>query len=119
MDTGLGFGGAIYGQGTHGIGVMQGFTVPASTSTAKTYGVAVWEGTYSGPDATATINFFGGLIKGGTSYSSSTTTMKSYPNFTWAGYGIGSDQSTVYTSGYMAWDSQLVPGATWTEKVVD
>ena len=119
MDTGLGFGGAIYGQGTHGKGVMQGFAVPASTSTIKAFGVSEWEAIYATSASTASVYFFGGLIKGGTSFIESTTAMKSYPNFQWAGFETASEQSTVYTSGYIAWDGQLVPDATWTEKVVD
>ena len=37
----------------------------------------------------------------------------------WAGnLDLGSGTSTVYSSGYIAWDSQLVADATWTNQTV-
>jgi hypothetical protein len=38
---------------------------------------------------------------------------------TWDGnVDLGSGTSTVYSSGYIAWDSQLVDDATWTTQTI-
>ena len=119
MDTGLGFGGAIYGQGTHGKGVMQAFIDLDSTATVKSFGVAQWEGTQFQADATTSLTNYGGLLKGGTALILASTVMQDRPNFVWAGFDTASEQSNVYTSGYIAWDGQLIPDATWTTQIID
>jgi len=120
MDTGIGFGGAIYGQGTHGKGVMQSYGMVASNSSvAGTFGIVQWESTNALINSTGVLKPFGGLIKGGTTYSEAITSMQSYPNFIWAGFTTTSEQSTVYISGYIAWDGQLITDATWTTQIID
>ena len=48
-----------------------------------------------------------------------TGTMYSHPVFTWAGFGdIGTEQSTIFTFGQIAWDGQLVADATWTTQTI-
>jgi hypothetical protein len=115
----LGFGSAKFNQGTFGKGVMVGHVSQASTSTAQTFGIAQWEATNTLATATTTVFTFGGLIHGATGYMQGTGTMYSHPVFQWAGFGdIGTEQSTFKSFGYIAWDSQLVADATWTNQTV-
>jgi hypothetical protein len=116
----LGFGSAKFNQGTFGKGVMVGHASQASTSTAQTFGIAQWESTHSATYSTATVLTFGGLIHGATGYMQGTGTMYSHPVFQWAGFGnIETVQSTFQSFGYIAWDSQLVADAAWTNQIVD
>jgi len=115
----IGFGSEIFSQGTFGKGVMQGHIDLDATSTVKTFGVAEWEATNALINSSGVLKPFGGLIKGGTTYIETITSMYSYPNFTWAGFDIASETATVSTSGYIAWDGQLIPDATWTTQIID
>ena len=93
----IGFGSANFNQGTFGKGVIQSYGIIASTTLT-----------------------FGGLIHGATGYMQGTGTMYSRPVFTWAGFSdIGTEQSTISTFGHIAWDSQLVSDATWTNQTID
>ena len=115
----LGFGSANFNQGTFGKGVMVGHGSLDSTSTVQSFGIAHWESTQSLASSTSIVLSFGGLIHGATGYIPVTTTMYSYPVFTWAGFGdIGSIPSTISSFGYIAWDGQLVDDATWTTQTV-
>ena len=115
----LGFGSAKFNQGTFGKGVIQSHGSIASTSTVNTVGIAQWEAGHSYTVATATVVMFGGLLKGGKSYMQGTSTMYSYPNFTWAGFGDLEVGSTTLTFGYIAWDKQNVSDTNWTTFQVD
>ena len=115
----LGFGSAKFNQGTFGKGVMVGHGSPVSTATVKTFGIAHWESTHSLASSTSTVLMFGGLIHGATGFMQGTGTMYSHPVFTWAGFGdIGTEQSTIFTFGQIAWDGQLVADATWTTQTI-
>jgi len=115
----LGFGSAKFNQGTFGKGVMQSHGSIASTSIVNTFAIAQWESTHSLTYSTATALMFGGLIQGASGYMQGTSTMYSFPVFTWAGFGdIGTEQSTLLTFGHIAWDGQLVDDATWTTQTV-
>jgi len=115
----LGFGSANFNQGTFGKGVVVGHTDLDATSIVNTFGIAQWESAHSVAGSTSTVLMFGGLIHGATGYIQGTGTMYSYPVFTWAGFGdIGTEQSTISTFGYIAWDGQLVDDATWTTQTV-
>ena len=116
----LGFGSAKFNQGTYGKGVMQAHGNVPSTSIVNTFGIAHWESTHSATYSNYAIFTFGGLIHGATGFMQGTGTMYSYPVFTWAGFGdIGTEQSTIFSFGYIAWDSQLVADATWTTQTVN
>jgi hypothetical protein len=116
----LGFGSAKFNQGTFGKGVMQAHGKVPSTSIAQTFGIAQWESTHSLVYSSSTTLTFGGLIHGATGYMQGTGTMYSHPVFTWAGFGnIETVQSTFQSFGYIAWDSQLVADAAWTNQIVD
>ena len=119
MDTGLGFGGANYGQGTHGKGVMQSFADTDATTSVSSFGVAIWEATQSQINATASLTDFGGLSKGGTALISASTIMQDRPVFQWAGFGSDSPSIEVLTYGYISWDGQNVSDTTWTPFQVD
>jgi len=116
----LGFGSANFNQGTFGKGVMVGHGSIASTSIAQTFGIAQWESTHSLTSSTSVVLTFGGLIHGATGFMQGTGTMYSHPVFQWAGFGdIGTEQSTILSFGYIAWDGQLVDDATWTTQTVN
>ena len=115
----LGFGSAKFNQGTFGKGVMVGHGSPVSTSTVNTFGIAQWESTHAETSSTSTVLTFGGLLKGGTTYMQGTGSMYSYPVSTWAGFGVNTVQGTTLTFGYISWDGQDVPAATWTTFQVD
>jgi len=117
----IGFGSANFNQGTFGKGVIQSYGIIASTSSvAGTFGIAQWESTHFLTSSNSAVLTFGGLIHGATGYIQGTGTMYSHPVFTWAGFGdIGTEQSTISTFGYIAWDSQLVSDATWTNQTVE
>ena len=120
MDTGLGFGGARFSQGTFGKGVMQSHGIIASTSSiAGTFGIAQWESTHAEVSSSSTVLMFGGLLKGGTSYMQGTGTMYSSPVFQWAGFGVETVQGTTLTFGYISWDGQEVSDTTWTPFQID
>ena len=115
----LGFGSANFNQGTFGKGVMQSHGSIASTSIVKTFAIAQWESVHSEAKSISTVLMFGGLIHGATGYMQGTGTMYSHPVFTWAGFGdIGTEQSTIFTFGQIAWDGQLVADATWTTQTI-
>ena len=114
----LGFGSANFNQGTFGKGVIQAHGSIASASSTQTFGVAIWEATQAQIVGTSSLTNFGGLSKGGTTLINGITTMQGHPNFVWAGFNSSSEQSTVSTFGYIAWDGQLVADATWTNQTV-
>ena len=117
----LGFGSANFNQGTYGKGVQQGFVKPASVADVQVACHALWEAypTFS-INATGTALFFGGLIKGAFLDIQGTGTIYSYPNgIVWKGnLNLGIGTSTIYSSGFIAWDGQLVADATWTTQTV-
>ena len=117
----LGFGSAKFNQGRYGIGVQQGFVKPVSTVDVQVACHALWEAypTFS-INAIGTALFFGGLIQGAFLDIQGTGTIYSYPNgIVWNGnLNLGIGTSTIYSSGYIAWDGQLVDDATWTTQTV-
>tara|TARA_R110002020_G_C16238469_1_gene768945 strand:- start:93 stop:449 length:357 start_codon:yes stop_codon:yes gene_type:complete len=117
----IGFGSANFNQGTFGKGVIQSYGIIASTSSvAGTFGIAQWESTHTLSYSSSVVLTFGGLIQGATGYMQGTSTMYSYPVFTWAGFGdLETEQSTISSFGQIAWDGQLVPDSTWTNQIVD
>ena len=119
MDTGLGFGGAKFNQGTYGKGVMQSFADTDATTSVSSFGIAQWESAHAEALANSTVLMFGGLLKGGTSNMQGTGTMYSAPVFQWAGFGIETIQGTTLTFGYISWDGQNVPETTWTPFQID
>jgi len=115
----LGFGSAKFNQGTFGKGVMQSYGSIASTSIVNTFAIAQWESTHSLVYSASTALMFGGLIQGASGYMQGTSTMYSFPNPTWAGFGdIETVQGTVSTFGHIAWDGQSVADSTWTTQTV-
>tara|TARA_R110000824_G_scaffold60348_1_gene161399 strand:+ start:208 stop:567 length:360 start_codon:yes stop_codon:yes gene_type:complete len=117
----LGYGSANFNQGRYGIGVQQGFVNPASVADVQVSNHVIWSPvpTYS-INASSVALIFGGLIQGALVDIQGTSTV--YANnvlMRWAGnLDLGSGTSTVYSSGYIAWDSQLVADATWTNQTV-
>jgi len=115
----LGFGSAKFNQGTFGKGVMVGHGSPVSTSTVNTFGIAQWESTHTLVLSSSVVLMFGGLIQGASGYMQGTSTMYSFPNPTWAGFGdIETAQSTFSSFGHIAWDGQAVADSTWTTQTV-
>ena len=119
MNTGLGFGGAVFGRGTHGKGVMQSFVDTASASSVSSFGVALWESLHSEVESESSITNFGGLLKGGTTSILASTVAEDRPNFQWAGFGSDSPLIEVLTHGYIAWDGQNIADSVWTTQNVD
>ena len=119
MDTGLGFGGAKFNQGTFGKGVMQSFADADATTAVSSFGIAVWESTYSEVDSTSSLTDFGGLLKGGTTSIYASTITQDRPVFQWAGFGSDSIPTEVSIYGYIAWDGQEVSDSTWTTQEVE
>ena len=115
----LGFGSANFNQGTFGKGVQQGFVKPASVVDVQVANYAIWPG-FAHNDATANVDIFGGLIKGAfVDIQGTATIYASKILMTWDGnLDLGSGTSTVYSTGYIAWDSQLVTDATWTTQTI-
>ena len=116
----LGFGSAKFNQGTSGKGVQQGFVKPASVADVQVANYALWESGYINNNATTTVIFFGGLIQGAFIDIQGTGTIYSYPNgIVWKGnLDLGIGTSTIYSSGFIAWDSQLVDDGSWTTQTV-
>jgi len=115
----LGFGSANFNQGRYGIGVQQGFVNPLSTTDIQVANHVIWPG-FAHNNSTVNVDIFGGLIKGSFLDIQGTTTIyASNILMTWDGnVDLGSGTSTVYSSGYIAWDSQLVDDATWTTQTI-
>ena len=117
----LGFGSAKFNQGTYGKGVQQGFVKSAAVADVQVANHAIWAAypTYS-IDGTATALFFGGLIQGAFLDIQGTTTIyASNILMTWDGnLDLGSGTSTIYSSGYIAWDGQSVADTTWTTQTI-
>ena len=117
----LGFGSANFNQGRFGIGVQQGFVKPLSTADVQVANHVIWSGyPTEAINATSTALIFGGIIKGSFLDIQGTSTIyASNILMTWDGnVDLGSGTSTVYSSGYIAWDSQLVDDATWTTQTI-
>ncbi len=119
MNTGLGFGGAVFGRGTHGKGVMQSFADTASASSVSFFGVAIWESPHSEVESESSLTDFGGLLKGGTTSIFASTVAEDRPNLQWAGFGSDSIPTVVSTHGFIAWDGQVVADSVWTTQNVD
>ena len=115
----LGFGSANFNQGRFGIGVQQGFVKPLSTVDVQVANHVIWPG-FAQNNATVNVDIFGGIIKGSFADIQGTSTIyASNILMTWNGnVDLGSGTSTVYSSGYIAWDSQLVADATWTTQTI-
>ena len=115
----LGFGSAKFKQGTYGKGVQQGFIKPIGTVDVQVANYVIWPG-FAHNHGTVNVDVFGGLIKGSFIDIQGTSTIyASNILMTWDGnVDLGSGTSTVYSSGYIAWDSQLVSDATWTNQTV-
>ena len=113
------YGSGNYSLANYGTGVAEAYGLFASTSTVNTFGIAQWESTQFLASSTSIVLSYGGLIHGATGYIQGTGTMYSSPVFTWAGFGdIGTEQSTIFTFGQIAWDGQLVDDATWTTQTI-
>ena len=116
-----GFGSANFSQGRYGIGVQQGFVKSASVADVQIANHVIWSPvpTYS-INASSTALIFGGLIQGAFLDIQGTSTI--YANnvlMIWAGnLNLGVGTSTMYSFGKIAWDSQLVSDATWTNQTV-
>jgi len=115
----LGFGSANFNQGRYGIGVQQGFVKSASVADVQIANHVIWPG-FAQNNANSTALIFGGLIQGAFLDIQGTSTI--YANnvlMTWAGnLDLGVGTSTMYSFGKIAWDSQLVSDATWTNQIV-
>ena len=119
MDTGLGFGGAKFSEGTFGKGVMQAFADADATTGVSSFGVAQWESVHTIVYSPSTLLTFGGLLKGGTTSIYASTITQDRPVFQWAGFGSDSPSIEVLTYGYVAWDGQNVSDSIWTTQEVD
>jgi len=119
MDTGLGFGGAKFSEGTFGKGVMQSFADADATTAVSSFGVAVWESPHSEVESESSLTDFGGLLKGGTTSIYASTVTEDRPNFIWGGFGSDSIPTEVSIYGYIAWDGQNVSDSTWTTQIID
>jgi hypothetical protein len=117
----LGFGSANFNQGRFGIGVQQGFVKPLSTADVQVANHVIWAGypNYS-INASSTALIYGGLVQGAFLDIQGTSTI--YANnilMIWDGnLNLGVGTSTMYSFGKIAWDSQLVSDATWTNQTV-
>ena len=115
----LGFGSANFNQGTFGKGVQQGFVKPASVADVQVANHVIWPG-FVLNNSTVNVDIFGGLIKGAfVDIQGTATIYASKILMTWDGtVDLGAGTSTIYSSGYIAWDSQLVADATWTTQTI-
>ena len=115
----IGYGSALFGQGTHGKGVMQGWVgITQPISTYYSSGVAENDGFVS-VKATSTFQVFGGLTLGAYGLISATTDRQGKPDAQWFGAGVSNTTTTMQAFGYMAWDSQLVDETTWRTQTID
>ncbi len=117
----LGFGSAKFGEANYGRGVIQSNAcIIPETVNIDVFPYVEYHG-WVDPKAVVNVDSFGGLIKGAwVDISTDTTIISSGIKMTWAGWcfmGIGT--STVNSSGFIAWDSQLVGDSTWTNQIVD
>ena len=119
MDTGLGFGGAKFSEGTFGKGVMQSFADADAATAVSSFGVAVWESPHSEVESTSSLTDFGGLLKGGTTSIFASTVAEDRPNFIWTGFGSDSPLIEISTHGFIAWDGQIIADSVWTTQNVD
>ena len=115
----LGYGSANFNQGTWGKGIQQGFLKNTSTVDVQVASLATWVG-YAHNRSTVSVDFFGGLTLGAFADFQGTSTMyASKILMTWDGnLDLGSGTSTMYSSGFIAWDGQLVSDATWTTQTI-
>tara|TARA_Y100001951_G_C11162561_1_gene195594 strand:+ start:204 stop:560 length:357 start_codon:yes stop_codon:yes gene_type:complete len=117
----LGFGSAKFGEANYGRGVIQSNAcIIPETVNIDVFPYVEYQG-WVDPKAVVNVDVLGGLIQGAwCQVETDSTIIASGIKMTWAGWcfmGIGT--STVNSSGFIAWDSQLVDEATWSTQTVD
>ena len=117
----LGFGSAIYGQGNWGKGIIQSNAcIIPETVNVDVYPTVEFVA-HAHNKATTNVDAFGGIILGAwVDIDVDTTIIASGIKMTWAGCSfLGVGTSSFDSAGYIAWDSQLVDGSTWTTQTID
>lgn len=112
----LGFGSAIYSQGTFGKGVQQGFVKSESTTDVQVANYVVWPG-FAQNNSTVNVDIYGFQIVSPFLNIQNTSTIYSYPNgIVWNGnVDLGSGTTTMYSACKISgWDRHTVVDTTWT-----
>ena len=117
-----GYGAGLYSQANYNKGVIGGWVSNSTSSTVQINPFAIWTAYPTNSiNATSLAAFFGGMTQGSTVKIQGTgTVIASKILKQWlASTDLGVGTSTMYSSGHIAWDGQLVSDTTWTTQTVD
>ena len=115
------FGSRNFGEGNWGKGLITtSVDESQSTSTMMVAGYRFYNTGTLFSNGVTNVDIASGLVQGGFLDMAATgTTIMSGIKMTWKSqYSLTSAISTAQTSGFIAWDSQLVDDATWTTQTV-
>ena len=117
----LGFGSRNFGQANFGYGIRQvSVDEVATVSTMMVAGYRLIEDCTVDPQAVVNVDVAAGIVRlGNLKITPEATMIASRILMTWSGWtNLGAGTATVSISGKIAWDSQLVDDATWTNQTV-
>ena len=116
------FGSRNFGQANFGKGLITtAVDETLTTSTMQVAGYRLIEDCVLQPVATANIDIAAGIQRMGFLHVQPTATViASGVQMEWQAWtNLGQGTVTAQASGYIAWDSQITPDATWTTQNVD
>jgi len=111
------FGQANFGKGLIATAVDENLT----TSTMQVTGYRIFTNCSLDPKAVVNVDVAAGVQKHGFFHIQPTATViASGVKMEWSAWtNLGQGTVTAQASAYIAWDSQLIPDATWTNQTVD
>ena len=116
------FGSRNFGQANFGKGLITtAVDETLTTSTMQVAGYRLIEDCGIDPVATVNVDIAAGIQRMGFLHVQPTATViASGIQMQWQAWtNLGQGTVTVSSSGYIAWDSQITPDATWTTQTVD
>jgi len=117
----LGFGSRNFGQANFGYGIRQvSVDEVATTSTMMAAGYLIFDTCTFDPKAVVTVDVAAGIVRlANMKITPEATMIASKILMQWQGWNdLGAATATVSISGKIAWDSQFVDDATWTNQTV-
>jgi len=118
----LSFGSRNFGQANFGKGLITtAVDETLTTSNMDVAGYLLFDKCGIDPQATVNVDIAAGIQRMGYLHIKPTATMiGSGIQMEWMGWtNLGQGTVTVLSSGYIAWDSQIVDDETWTTQIVD
>ena len=118
----LSFGSRNFGQANFGKGLITtAVDETLTTSNMDVAGYLLFDKCAINPKATVNVDIAAGIQRMGFLHIAPTATMvASGIQMEWKAWtNLGQGTVTMFSSGYIAWDSQLVDETTWTTQTVD